>query len=723
MIDLGALVRTLDGVTVFADHADPKRFHYVPVRPRLVVDEQGHPQLRLLKYHLDPTTTETTGAGLLELTVDLLVAEDLLAQVKAKVAAAVGRSGITLTPVWADSGSCQLVLLDSGTTTSSTPLVANVLGGGTPDLPSNATTMFACTLDPAGVGIVEEALRSGGLPFGVVYQLEVAGLRPALHATITADYQASYHYYENRLHGGRLLLAADLGETVQDLVQKQAIVIKVDDLVPDADKQGIYQAALNRVQQYVLETLFTPTISKDSASTPPDPTTGLVPSLLGLFTITYSLTTVDSSELKTLSYTLAVAQSEEITLAPQAELTALVPAGSSVDALITTVNAAPPNHLSLDVASLVDLAGESIDHLDVTLTYAGKDTSVTLDAATPRRTLSLWYDAPSGLEATYRYDVQLAATGPKGLTGRLSSGPGSSLHDLVRIDPRALYQSVQLRPLLQGVPLDRYPRVIVDVEAHEALDSWTATDTVTLDAGTPEASLRYRGRRDGLVSLRSRLRYVQTDGQELTRDWRDTDSGPLLVPDPQPDVVTVQVLGSARFGTAITELVVELRSHRKPEAVASVVLTAAVQAAAWTYQPGEPGTDRGYDYRVTVQTTAGEVRPGTWQLGPDDPHLVVGEGYSQLRTVKVVFVGSTLAAAGRLAAKVRLSADDGVAVDEEFLVQDPVGPLTWSYPVADPAKADHTLQITWVGSDGTSTDAAPQTGPDLLHVVPLVAVP
>ena len=41
MIDLGAPVRTFLGVTVFADHADAKLFHYLPVQPRLATGTDG----------------------------------------------------------------------------------------------------------------------------------------------------------------------------------------------------------------------------------------------------------------------------------------------------------------------------------------------------------------------------------------------------------------------------------------------------------------------------------------------------------------------------------------------------------------------------------------------------------------------------------------------------------------------------------------------------------
>jgi hypothetical protein len=642
-----------------------------------------------------------------------------------KVAAAVGRTGITLTPVWADSGTCRLVLLDSGAAgATGGGLVENVLGGADPDLAADCRAMFVCTLAPDGAAIVEQALRQQtGLPFGVVYDLQVAGLRPALHATISADYRSCYHYYENRLHGGRLLLAADVGATMQDLVQQQAIRVTVDDLVPDADKDAVYQQALDQVQQYVLDTLFTPTITQAPAASDDGTSIGSVlKGLVGLFTVTYSLQTVDDTELKTLTYVLDVAQSEEITIAPQGELTALLPAGLSVDSVITAVDPAPPDQLDVDIAALVDLGAEAIDHVDVTLSYAGKDTVVTLDPTTPRRTQSLWYAAEAGLEVPYHYQVLLAATGPKGITGALTSVVASSVHDLVRIDPRQLYQRVELRPSLQGVPFDRFPTVIVDVEAHEALDGWTCDDTVQLDAAAPEAVVAYRGRPDGLITLRARARYVRATGEEVTDGWRDADPGVWVLGDPEPDQAVIEVLASARFGTVVARVVVELRSDADPTTVSTLTFDGSTTAAAWSYTPGSP--DRGYQYRVTVQTVAGEVKVGDWLVGPAGTTLVVGEGFSQLRTVKVVFVGTTLAASGRLAGKIRMTYSDPTAnlsADDEYLLQDPLAPISWSYPLADPTKTDYTMALTWIAADGTEHADTPRVGSELVQVVAVTA--
>jgi hypothetical protein len=171
----------------------------------------------------------------------------------------------------------------------------------------------------------------------------------------------------------------------------------------------------------------------------------------------------------------------------------------------------------------------------------------------------------------------------------------------------------------------------------------------------------------------------------------------------------------------VARLVVELRPDANPDRVTSLTLDATTTAAPWSYAASP--TARGYQYRVTLQEASGAVRTGTWLAGPDAPTLVVGEGFAQLRDVRIVFVGGTLAAAGLLALRIACSFSDPVAelsADQEFLAQDPLAAIAWQYPVADPARADYQFTITRIHADGSTTTDPTLTGPDLLRVIPVL---
>src|SRR5262249_28321769 len=164
--------------------------------------------------------------------------DEVLAALKRKVAQQFSLGDqVLLSPVTVEQGACDIVVIDKP---SDGGLVSRVLGGGPPSLYGNEVCTFMVVLASDGVGLVEKALGAGGLPVGVVYRLQVLGLRPALRARISARWQDIYHYYENRLHGGKLLLAVDVGQTIEDLVHSEAITISVDQLVPPDQRNPTY---------------------------------------------------------------------------------------------------------------------------------------------------------------------------------------------------------------------------------------------------------------------------------------------------------------------------------------------------------------------------------------------------------------------------------------------------------------------------------------------------
>lgn len=746
MIDLGRPALNGEGVTLFYDHAQPGFFYYLPDRPRLRTRDDGLPELSLLKYRLDPELHKALGAGLLSLTVDLNVDQDRLARVSRRLSGQLDTdTKIVLAPVSADSGSCELILIDSSSKPADpapapaagsappTPgapqdaagfgMVERILGSSTPSLYGDNACTFEAVLSPEGVGLVEGALRTGGLPAGVVYTLQVTALRPALRAQITARWKDIYDYYDNRFHGGKLLLATDIGATLEDLVNAQALQIKIDDLVPETDRLQVYHSALDQVQQYILNQFFKPTLGQ----APVAPNTGdgplqtigkVIKDVAGVFSFTYSLRKVDRDELKTLSFSLNAAQAEKLTLSPQGTFGVLLD-GVEVNKLITAVEPAASAEMKFDVAPAIDLTAEQIDHLEARLSYGNRQEKLILDSTTPRKQVSFWYEANLGPEIELVYDVEFRADST-GQTSRLTSSAIKTANRVIRLNPRDLYQRAQLRVVAKGVPFDRYPSVVVDLSVTDTANRWSTTETLELTAAHPEATFSARAGMQSHVMFNRRLRYVDTHGQEFVVDWDDADPGILVVGDPFPDVVNVQILGSARFGTEVRRLIVEVRPQAMPDKVSTFVLTADKPADSWSW-PAPADTSRDYEYRVTVYTVRGEVRQGNWLPGTPGK-LVVGEGIARLRQVKMIFVGPSLKDLGLLGVKAHFSYEDqssGLFAEDEMLIQDLSQPVTWSYPLADPSRQNYSYQITEIKKDGTSQPQDPVSTSEMLVILPL----
>jgi hypothetical protein len=437
--------------------------------------------------------------------------------------------------------------------------------------------------------------------------------------------------------------------------------------------------------------------------------------LIGFFSITYSLRKIERSELKTFEYHLASAQAQPFTLAPQGVLRAAADALLPREQLISSIEMGPQPEMRFDIGVGCDLAAEDIDRIEVVVSYGDRVEQLVLDAAAPRGDLSVWYVAELGVAIAYRYTVAfLPATGDVDV---LVSPELTTDDRIIRIDPRPLYRRSTVRAVAQGVPFEAYPRVVIDVQARQAGSGWAAEATLELDAARPEAIVRFRTSGDARVLVRRRIRYLATDGQVVTFDWDDAELGVLVVGHPLPDIVDVQVLAAARFGTHVARLIVELRPLADPARVDTLVLTADHPAGTWSC-PMHPGTPRGYEYRVTTHSVLAEVREGVWLPGTDGK-LVVGEGIAQLRQVELLFVGRSLAELGLLGVKVRFSFVDavvGMVAEEEFLVTDFAEPVRWAYPVADRTRQAYTYQLVLIHADGRLEQLDPVSTEELMIV-------
>jgi len=563
----------------------------------------------------------------------------------------------------------------------------------------------------------------------VVYALEVTALRPAMRAQITARWQDVYDYYENCLHGGKLLLATDIGTTVQDLVHSEALSVAVDDFLPPDQKDDTYRRAVDQMQTYVLEQFFKPTL----AQSPPPPDSGTdglatignaIKDIAGFFSITYALRQINRSELKTLSYQLNVASAERLTLAPQGTFPVLLAStgdGAPIDAskLITEVTPAASEQMDFDVGAAIDLDGEEIDHLEVFIRYGERSETLLLDGTTPRRSVTFWYQQEQGLAIHYRYEVHFKL-GAGNTQDVLKSADASTEDRIVRIDPRALYQRTGVRTVAEGIPFARFPTVIVDLKVDDPAGDWSTNQTLQLDAAHTEASWTLRSALEARIMFQRRLRYVDAQGTETAVDWDYAEPGILIVGNPYPEVLDVQIVGSARFDTEVRRLIVELRLKSQADKVVTKVLTKDQPFATWSV-PLENCEKRAYEYRVTIHTVGNEAHEGQWLSGADGT-LVVGERIARLRQVQMVFVGRSLKDLQLLGVKVRFVFDDadaGLHAENEMLVQDASKPLNWSYPVADQARQSFIYQLSLIHADGRIEQKDPVTTADLLVVCPM----
>ena len=413
---------------------------------------------------------------------------------------------------------------------------------------------------------------------GIVYRLEVLGLRPALRARFIAHWDQVYDFLESRHGGGAVVVAIDLGPTIEEMVQDELIEVEIDQFLPDDERVRVYTEVFQHVQEEVIRKFFEPTLGTQPLPEGGNDLTGIVGKVLGALSFKSSFRTADRHELKRMEYDLSVSVVETRTLTPQGTLSRLLRsedgASLEVDSLVSELVPSASLQMDFDLGSAVDLEAAGIDRIELVLGYGDRSESVTLTGEQPSVRWSAWYDEAVGAALSYSYEVHWTGDGDEGLL-QARSELLQTTSRVLRLQPALLVQEVGVRPFLQGVPSERFPRVLVDLR----LTGGSSSDgpeitTLELHAEAQSGLWSRRLLRESAYILERRIRFVRTDGTELVDEWLAIEPGPLVIADPEPDVLDVEVLGSARFGTEVARLVVELCRSAEPEAISVLTLDA-----------------------------------------------------------------------------------------------------------------------------------------------------
>jgi hypothetical protein len=292
MLIFGSKTVTVDGITVFADHADPNQFWYLPGPVTLArggPDEKA--EFSFIKYKPAAVAGGAKGGGFLMFKVNLQLDPALEGKILSAVSSGV-RGEPKLSAVQFDEGSVQCTALNlqgSGGTISSPAgagtfnAVEKILGASVPSLFGDNSAAFSLTLSQEGAIIVEKAFKEGLTPVGVIYNLKFTGLRPALDVKITADFKRIYDQFSASLSGQYYFFKAGIDIGFENLVQNGAIKIEVTNYTTEGDKKEKEKWALDFFKDKLLNDWFEPTLSPgklsgESPQKPEDSTTGTKPS-------------------------------------------------------------------------------------------------------------------------------------------------------------------------------------------------------------------------------------------------------------------------------------------------------------------------------------------------------------------------------------------------------------------------------------------------------------
>jgi len=274
MLYLDKPIGPIQGMMIYADHADPNLFYYVPERPRLARND-GTPEFVYLKYRrditdnpaFDPDTKQSLGGSFMAFTVDLGVDDDQLKSI-GKELARFADGDVKLTPIQFRKGSVRLTITkdaaDNKDAAPGTPhgfrFFEEVYGASTPSRFGFNRATFGLVLSQEAATLFEAALRSGISPIGVIYDLEFLGLRPAFDVRISANYHRVYSELDIEFGAkgqvGPVSLGVDIGAAFQKLRDKGVVKVEVINFTDDQNLRKQADAAFDYFKTELLKEFF-----------------------------------------------------------------------------------------------------------------------------------------------------------------------------------------------------------------------------------------------------------------------------------------------------------------------------------------------------------------------------------------------------------------------------------------------------------------------------------
>src|SRR5215510_989682 len=123
MMQMGSKTMTIEGITVFADHADPKQFWYLPGPVQLARrGANQEPQFTMITFRPAVADSGLKGGGFLVMEVALKLDKAVEQRILSRLGS-IAQGQPRLTPVPFDEGTVQVVALDlqGGGGTTATP--------------------------------------------------------------------------------------------------------------------------------------------------------------------------------------------------------------------------------------------------------------------------------------------------------------------------------------------------------------------------------------------------------------------------------------------------------------------------------------------------------------------------------------------------------------------------------------------------------------------------
>ena len=728
------------GLTLYPDSERPDVWYYMPNAPRLALDEHGVPVWRLLELR----SASGEGGGLLDFDVDLRVDPEVLAEAGRRLRTALHLDvDPVLSPVVVEDGSVRLVVLgtDSGAPVpagdagaapvpgpGATPaLVEQVVHAAKPALYGDERAAFSVRLDQAGTTTMLAAMQGEVLPVGVVYSLDVYALRPAYQVSLDVDWDRVQTRLDESFSSDFLVFSSDIRAVVDKLVDERAIVLDVDTFVPEGTKEDEgalagRDRAVSAVYGMITDAFFKPSVDPAPLKDGWDDALELVEDLGRVGHDSFSYSRLDHTRIdrKRLDVHLRERTTVKRTVYPQGHLSSFVAelsaAGLTPADLVTKVELDDPwfTRREVQVVPSVDFSSGHVASVDVTLAYAGDHRSLHLVDATPQ-TVSWPSTVVDGrvvepVEVTYTVNLVRVDHLQRPLS--ISGTVEPVLGDVLTLRATDLFSLPPVTVSDDGIPWDRWDKVVVDLALDDAAHGISQQATLVLDPTSTSWTWRPYVVGD-VPPLRRTLTFHRSGQPPLVVPESSAPTLDVRVGDPRPHRRSLQVVPNlpwASVAQAFVDLTYVDPANGVEERASLSFSEADPAPKAFTVDLLDPRR-RVVGYDVTIVRVDGSVRTvaGCSTVGP---RLLLSPDAPRHVAVAVRADAAAFAARGVAAATVTLTLPGGptgqvvltaAEPDATWELDAPEGPLevTWSASLRHANGLSATRSGRVVGTDVT----------------------
>ncbi len=760
MLYLDPPFQVINGYTILSDHADPRLSYLLPPAPDLALGSDGRPAFSLLQFQGGGTGADKIEGGLLTLTTRLRVPDEVLPDLRARLAQRAGAPArdVRLTPVLFDTGTVELIALGAASgagETTAGPFSVHFLGSGKPSLGGENLATFQLVLDAPAAELVEAALDAPDLPIIVIYRLGFAGLRPSFRIDIQANWTKVYRSLQQRANVNAYIVAADAETMVTQALEESGMMIDTTVFGTDEGARGAAERARQQLVDWVLGRLFEPLADPSGATANAigqviDRTVwslarAIVPG------VGYRLRRLEENQLRMLSARLNESVAERREIVPQGTLGGLLhrfrvddagePRAAWPSLRASLIQKVPLNgfpRLEVRVGTEDRFASDGLSEVRVDLARPlagdalGNQQTLAFRSAAEQEEyiVNLLSEELANFASPYTYRVEIAfnPAGPYGPHEPVSSPWRDGRTTELVVEPRTVYA---IRAVEVGVaPIFSFDQIsVVTVEFRYTADGESSRQTgrVQLTADQPSRVWRFRSFAEQPQPYEYRITYHRPAelGGAITGPWQPQIDDWLAIPDPLPVKRRLDVFVNLPWPEVLVAFLQiryrdDVNGIRIDDRIDLNPTTTLVQKAYGI----AAGGSRSLTYRLTLWLQGQDLIEGSWRETADE-RLLIDRRLIERRVVTIRPIGGTLREARLAEVRVSLQVPDpvtGAARDETELrwtSDDAVPPFApWEYLLGDPPAQTVRYRALFVDSNGFTTEIPwTTTTADLLVVL------